>query len=232
MKGLKYSTVTNRWQCFVYKRQQQQNTWDTEVCSLQVVHTSVKSSAQPECLWTAGKLGQTFMSRYDLTTLEMCTLKVADPELRHSRCFVVVMTPGEVPEKNPCPALTCRRSPNQSILQQFLLGICRWVASLVKSLGGDTQLPQTQLPQSQLQVLRDLPTLGQDVLQSEAGLLGQVEVADSGVVVVHDVAGARGRQVALGDGRHPVLAGVEQPPVVAVGNWERRTEKGDSEWNT
>lgn len=135
-------------------------------------------------------------------------------------------------EEEPRPALTCHLSPSQSVLlgRFFLLGgsssSSGWVALPVEGLGGDAELAQTQLPQSQLQVLGELPALGQDLLQPVAGRLGQAEVADGGVVVVHDVAGARGGQVALGDGRHPVLAGVEQPPVVAVGHWGRREEDG------
>lgn len=94
--------------------------------------------------------------------------------------------------------------------------------SLVDGLGGDAEFAQTQLAQSQLQVFGEFPALRQNVLQPLFGHLGEAEVADGRVVVVHHLAGAGGGEVSLGAGRHSVLAGVQQAPVVAVCNCRGR----------
>lgn len=91
-------------------------------------------------------------------------------------------------------------------------------ASPVDGLGCNAELAQTQLPQSELQVLGEFPALRQNLFQPLSGHLGEAEVTDGRVVVVHDAAGARGGDVALGAGRHSVLARIQQPPIVAISN--------------
>lgn len=91
-------------------------------------------------------------------------------------------------------------------------------ASPVDGLGCNAELAQPQLSQSELQVLWEFPALCQNLFQPLSGHLGEAEVTDGRVVVVHDVAGARGGDVALGAGCHSVFARIQQPPVVAISN--------------
>lgn len=91
-------------------------------------------------------------------------------------------------------------------------------AAPVDGLGCNAELVQALLSQSELQVLGEFPALRQNLFQPLSGHLGEAEVTDGRVVVVHDVAGTRGGDVALCAGRHPVFTGIQQPPVVAISN--------------
>lgn len=62
----------------------------------------------------------------------------------------------------------------------------------VDGLGCNAELAQAQLSQSELQVFGNFPALCQNLFQPLSGHLGEAEVADGRVVVVHNVAGARG----------------------------------------
>lgn len=104
----------------------------------------------------------------------------------------------------------------------FGLSCC---SPLVDGLGGDAEFAHAPLTQPQLQVLGKLPPLCQNVLDPLFGELGEVEVADGGVVVVHDVAGPGRGEVTLSAHRHVVLARVQQPPVIPISHCNAGEQK-------
>lgn len=120
-----------------------------------------------------------------------------------------------IPEPSPAWSSCFLVSPSSHPLHQF------GGAPLVHGLGGNAELPEAKLSQPELQVLWDFPPLCQNLFQPLFGHLGEPEVADGRVVVVHDLAEAGGRGVALCARRYSVLAGIQKPPVVTISDWKR-----------
>lgn len=86
----------------------------------------------------------------------------------------------------------------------------------VDGLGAGPKLSEPQSTDTQLEVLRDLPSTRPDVFQPLDGCLGQRKVADGRARLHPHLTATHGWEVPLRPDHHLVLAGVQQPPVVAV----------------
>lgn len=114
------------------------------------------------------------------------------------------------------------RSPGSGWASSPILQLLTLPAA-VDGLGAGTKFTESQCTKSQLKVLRDLPSLGPDLLQPLNGCFGEAEVTDGGMRLHSNTAPTHGWEITLGPNHHLVLTGVQKAPVVPVSSYSRWT---------